>query len=265
MGILEDLKRSGHTFKKGLGQNFIIDEGYLAAIVAELGLGKNDTVVEVGTGAGTLTRVLARVVGWVATYEIDKRLEPVLEKQFAGFDNIELRFEDALNHSVTPMRSIAYKLVANVPYYITTPLLTKFMNDPNCTEICVLVQEELANRIVAREGGADYGALTVGVGFWGAAQIIKRVPRTVFVPAPNVDSAFVRIMRHDGAVGGAGLLKMLFSQRRKTILNALGSALRKNREEVEALLKAANICPALRPEAISIQQYKTLFDKIQGN
>jgi len=186
---------SGFKFNKGLGQNFILDEGFLESIVAELNLAAGDTVVEVGTGAGTLTRVLARRVRKVITYEIDRRLLAVLESRFSGIANIDLRFEDGLKAEISEGK---YVLVANIPYYITTPLIWKFMADDNCTRICVLVQDDVARRIVAKPGGKDYGALGIGIQACADCRISRKVPRSVFTPVPGVDSAFVVIDKKRG-------------------------------------------------------------------
>ena len=277
MGLIEQLKATGFSFNKNLGQNFIADENYLQSVVSSLGLSKDDTVVEVGTGAGTLTRVLARNVKRVISYEVDKRLQRILEKQFEGFDNIELIFCDALKdgRDVT----VDYSVVANVPYYITTPLLMKFIRDPRCKMICVLVQDDVAKRIVASPGGKEYGALSVTMQLWGDCRIIKNVPRGIFVPVPGVDSAFVIIDRHNseevlrsGEVDMQNqqsacveeqqsknlekLLKGLFSMRRKTILNGMQQFL--DKEDVIKVLNDVGIPPTFRPEQITVQQFAEL-------
>ena len=251
MSLIQKLKDSGFAFKKSLGQNFIVDEGYLHSIVKELNLSKDDVVIEVGTGAGTLTRVLSQYVKQVITYEVDKRLEPILAQQFAGIKNIELRFEDALQANIKQEK---FALVANIPYYITTPLIVKFINHPNCTSIAVLVQKELAHRIVAKPGSKDYGALSVGIQTRASARIIKEVSRRTFVPAPNVDSALVLIEKSGTSELGKDFdtfLKNVFSQRRKKLSNSV-----------------PNIQPQfkdLRPEQLTVQQFvevwQNLFDK----
>lgn len=280
-------------YKKSLGQNFIYDEKFLDSIVAELGLSANGVVVEVGTGAGTLTNVLSRHAKRVFTIEIDKRLEPVLSKKFEGLKNVELIFGDALEMKLDFI-STPYKLVANIPYYITTPLITKFMADENCREISVLVQEELGQRMVAKIGGKDYGALSVAVQLWGEARIVKRVPRAIFKPVPNVDSVFVQVKRRENLVSISSLgkscgtppqqqsclrssnsysdlpsqkstqgfhvmLKQIFSQRRKTMLNAVSAWLNMGKGEVAAILAGVGIETNLRPEQITPEQYKNLY------
>lgn len=247
---------SGFLFNKRLGQNFILDEVFLEHIVAELDLAPDETVVEVGTGAGTLTRVLARKVKRVVTFEVDGRLRQLLWKQFAEFKNIQLRLENALR---ADMPAGKYSVVANIPYYITTPLIWRFMADVNCTRICVLVAEDVARRIAADPGGKDYGALTVGIRAQADCRIIRHVPRACFVPEPNVDSAFVVIEKRRGAAKiSDAFLKKIFSARRKTILNALGG----NKEIARNILTAVGIPESARPEQIAPDKFIQLSAKL---
>jgi len=265
--ILKKLKSAGFTFKKGLGQNFIVDEGFLSSVVGEFGLSKDDIVVEVGTGAGTLTRVIAPLVKNVITFEVDERLKPILAEQFNGFDNIELRFIDALSRDAK-MPDVPYKVVANVPYYITTPLLLKFISDPNCVEVCVLVQEELGMRIVAKLSTKDYGALSIAMQAWGNFRIVRKVGRGMFVPPPNVDSAFVQGIRGEGELFDSranGFLKGLFANRRKTIENGLCAVLGCGREDVRKILADIGINVSLRPENLSVEDFKKLIVRIRQN
>jgi len=275
MSVIKDFK-----FNKSLGQNFILDEGFLTSIVAELDLSPEAAVVEIGTGAGTLTRVLARRVKRVVTYEVDKRLASVLEKQFKGIENIELRFEDGLRAQshvgdsrkiLRPAQDDKYIVVANIPYYITTPLIMKFMADVNCTRICVLVQDDVARRIVAAPGGKDYGALSIGLQARAECKIIRKVPRSVFTPVPNVDSAFVTIdklpskLEGGTACGGVSdtfdkFLKKVFSARRKTILNALGI----EKDIARKILAEVGIDENLRPEQIPPDKFVELSTKLDA-
>jgi len=245
----------GFKFNRSLGQNFILDEGLLDNIVEGLNLSKDDVVVEIGTGAGTLTRVLAGRVRKVITYETDKRLAPILEKQFKYIENIDLRFEDGMKAKV---ETGTYVVVANIPYYITTPLIWKFMKDTGCLRICVLVQDDVAQRIVALPGGKDYGALTVGLQARADCRIVKKVPRSVFVPVPNVDSAFVVIDKKRGVHIPDAFIKGIFSARRKTILNAL----KMDKEVARAVLKKIGIDENLRPEQISPDKYIELTTRL---
>jgi len=246
---------NNHKFKKSLGQNFIRDIGFLESIVSQLGLSKDDTIIEVGAGEGALTRVLAKHAGRVIAYEVDRSLESKLQ-------DLEVRFEDALHARIDVGK---YKVVANVPYYITTPLLFKFINDPECEEISVLVQKEVADRLAAKVGTKDYGALTIAVQAWGNVRKIKDAPRHLFYPIPNVDSAFVQIKCRGGdppPVGFDKLLKGLFSKRRKTIENGLMSVTGKNREEIRRVLSKVGIDVRLRPENLTIEEYLALHQAI---
>jgi 16S rRNA (adenine1518-N6/adenine1519-N6)-dimethyltransferase len=246
----------GFSFNKGLGQNFILDEVLLQSVVAELGLAKTDTVVEVGTGAGTLTRVLARTVARVVTFEVDKRLTDVLVKQFKGFDNIDLRWEDGLRARVDVGSFI---VVANIPYYITTPLVMKFMADENCSRVCVLVQMDVAKRIVAQPGGKEYGALSVGLQAIGDCRILRKIPRGVFTPVPSVDSAFVVIEKRESGAGiSDAFLKRVFGARRKTVLNALGV----DKILARRVLAEVGIDETLRPEQIAVDKFRELWTKL---
>ena len=260
MSLLKRLTESGFVFKKSLGQNFIVDEGYLTSIVKNLCITKDDTIVEVGTGAGTLTRVLARFAARVITYEIDERLKPILTEQFAGHNNITLKFQDALKDGVEIAESFQshlkrerdFRVVANIPYYITTPLVMKFLNDPNCTSICVLVQREVAERIVAKPGSKHYGALSVGIQARATARIIQNVPRHVFVPMPQVMSAFVQIenINHNVNPEFDTFLKSVFSQRRKKLSNIIAN------------LYKEQIANDRRPEQLSVSELVELWQKL---
>lgn len=248
-------------YNKSLGQNFIYDEGFLDSIVSKLGLSADDTVVEVGTGAGTLTRALARVCKKVITYEIDKRLEPILNVKFAEFKNIELVFADAMKVTdfLTP-----FKLVANIPYYITTPLLMKFIRIAACTEICVLVQSDVARRIVAKPGGKDYGALSVTLQAVADCKILAEVSRKMFIPAPSVDSAFVVIRKNRAQVADKEiferLLKGVFAARRKTMFNALRQTFNLSAEEAHKILSQVQINENLRPENVPVCKFARLCE-----
>jgi len=258
---------STHFFKKSLGQNFIFDEGFLGSVVKELNLSKSDVIVEVGTGAGSLTRVLARHAARVITYEIDTRLTPELP------DNVEMHYADIMKVNFEAKNSPFYKggdasasgvfkLVANIPYYITTPLLLKFMSIPECTELCVLVQDDVALRIVAVPGTKEYGALSVTLQSQGDCRIIRHVSRKQFKPVPNVDSAFVHIKKRHCERSEAtpshinnNLIKAMFAARRKTVLNALKQALCIDTDSARKILDKCGIDETIRPENISVDKY----------
>ena len=238
--------------KKSLGQNFIRDASYLDGVLNKLDLQPTDIVVEVGTGPGVLTKCLAKRVQKVITYEIDKRLEPILAEQFKGIDNIELNFQDALKSEFNAGGD--FKVIANIPYYITTPLIMKFLNNPNCMEICVLIQKEVAERIVAWTSCAEYGALSVTCQIMADCHIVKHVPRTMFRPIPNVDSSFVVLEKSDVDMpaGFDEFIKRVFSQRRKKISNSIP----------KEILAVCDIDPDLRPENINPDDFYKIFQEI---
>ena len=195
MEIKTILAECGFGFKKQLGQNFITDKNLLASIVTAAGVGENDEVVEIGCGAGTLTRALAERVKKVTAFEVDKTLQPVLERTLAGLDNTEVVFRDFLKVDLKEFeeKSGEYFVVANLPYYVTTPLIMKLIEDAEkCKGLSVMVQEEVAERLCAKAGTPEYGAITAMVALRAECAIVKRVPRTLFYPRPNVDSAVVK-------------------------------------------------------------------------
>ncbi len=242
-------------YKKSLGQNFIYDVGYLASIVKKLNVQSDDVVVEIGAGAGTLTQALAETGCQVFSYEIDRRLQPVLEKRLQSCKNVKLIFADALKYDFGQLPP--FRLIANVPYYITTPLIMQFLNLPNCLELNVLVADEVAERIVAPYGNELYGALSVSCQLQADCKILTSVPRTMFTPQPKIDSAFVCLKKQNQTlpVGMERLLKGVFAARRKTMLNALSNALNIDKAITTQILSAVDINMNLRPEQITPTQY----------
>ena len=243
------------NYKKSLGQNFIYDHDFLRSLVKDLSIQPTDTVVEVGTGAGTLTRVLAEHGCQVHTIEIDQRLAPILQKNLANYTNVAITFGDALQQDFTGYGQ--FRLIANVPYYITTPLLLKFLTLPNCTDVNILVADEVAKRIVAPIGTAEYGALSVTCQWLADCTIIKDVPRHLFTPQPKVDSAFVRLVKKDVPTAACfnRVVKGIFAGRRKTMLNALTTVLRGDKVLAKQVLSQVEIDPNLRPEQLSPTNY----------
>lgn len=248
------------AYKKSLGQNFIYDTDFLHAMVAGLNITKDDVVIEVGAGAGTLTQVLAKTGCQVHSVEIDQRLQPILQKNLSGLDNVELIFGDAMQYDFSKFGK--FRLIANVPYYITTPLVMKFLRQSNCTDINILVASDVANRIVAPVGKAEYGALSVTCQLMAQCEITKFVPRRMFTPQPKVDSAFVRIQKFAQPFDEnlSRLLKGVFAARRKTMQNALASAWHLDKERSLQILEQANIVPTLRPEQITPTQYAKICE-----
>ena len=231
----KDLKRLlavyGLSFKKAFGQNFLSDERLLAEIVESAGVTEKDTVVEIGCGAGTLTRELAKRAGRVIGYEIDSSLKPLLCDALAEFSNVKIVYKDVMKEKIADIEKQTgggYKIVANLPYYITTPVVMRFLeNSDKLLSMSVMVQEEVARRFAATPATPDYGAITVGINLRGGAKIVQFVPREKFTPAPNVDSAVVRIDIDSAKFAGTNLaavrdvVRAGFSSRRKTLANNL--------------------------------------------
>lgn len=266
------LAECGFGFKKKFGQNFITDKNLLASIVAQAGVSADDTVVEIGCGAGTLTKALAEVAKKVVSFEVDKSLQPVLSRTLAGVDNAEIVFKDFLKVNLEELENKTgdYCVVANLPYYVTTPLIMKLLEDgKRVKSITVMVQEEVARRLCAKENTPDYGAITAVIALRASAQIIKKVPRTMFTPRPNVDSAVVKLTVRDGRlpVSDPELYKKTvhaaFLSRRKTLENNLINSFRLTREEAQNILNACGIDVKARGETLSPEAFASLSDEIK--
>lgn len=269
--VKNTLKEAGFGFKKRLGQNFITDKNLLSSIVREAGVESGDTVIEIGCGAGTLTRAIAEQAKRVIGFEVDRDLQPVLAKTLAGVDNAEVVFKDFLKVDLAELESKIgeYSVVANLPYYVTTPLITKILEESKlCKSLTVMVQEEVALRLCATENTPDYGAITAVIALRASAKIVKRVGREMFTPRPNVDSAVVKMTVEDGriSVTDSALYKKVvhaaFSSRRKTLENNLVNTFKISREQAQNLLIACNIDLKARGETLSPQQFAQLSDKM---
>lgn len=263
------LYKHGFDFKKKFGQNFIGDKNLLRAIVSDAGVGERDTVLEIGTGAGALTRALAQKAKRVVSYEIDRTLQPVLAESLAGLENIEVVFRDFAKENLEKLEEELgeYVVVANLPYYITTPLVMRFAEDAEkCRGLTVMVQEEVAERLCAKENTQNYGAITAAIARRGTSEIKRKVPRTMFTPRPNVDSAVVRM---DFTKGGFEVksqkayretVRCAFLSRRKTLENNLMNAFRLTRERAKEILSAAGIDAGARGETLSPETLGRLSD-----
>ncbi len=251
-------------YKKSLGQNFIYDMDYLYALVKKLDVQPTDTVVEIGAGMGTLTQTLAETGCQLYSVEVDHRLQPHLEQRLNAYSNVHLIFEDALKHDFTKLPN--FRLIANVPYYITTPLIMQFLALPNCTEINVLIADEVAERIVEKAGTSLYGALSVTCQLQADCKILQSVPRTMFTPRPKVDSAFICLKKNGTPYDStlSKLLKGVFAARRKTILNALSGALQIDKTSTISILSAVGVDPACRPEQITPTQYAKISEILRN-
>lgn len=273
--VKDTLRQTGFGFKKHLGQNFITDKNLLSSIVREAGVTKDDTVIEIGCGAGTLTRAIAEQAKKVYGFEVDKDLVPVLEQTLAGVGNAEIIFKDFLKADLKELEEKigSYSVVANIPYYVTTPLITKILDESKlCKSLTVMVQEEVALRLCAKENTPDYGAITAVVALRASARIIKKVPREMFMPRPNVDSAVVKITVEDGriAVSDPELYKKVvhaaFQARRKTLENNLVNSFKLTRVQAQKILTDCGIDLKVRGETLSPEQFACLADVIRyGN
>ena len=273
MNVNELINKHGFRFSKKYGQNFIGDENLLAAIVTDAGVTESDAVIEIGAGAGTLTRQIALKAKKVISFEIDRSLEPVLGESLAEVSNAEIIFDDVMEYSSEKIDEIAggkFRLVANLPYYITTPVLFKLFECKNMISATVMVQKEVAERICAKQATPEYGALSVALQTKSKPVVTRIVKRTCFTPPPNVDSAIVRMDRvYRSDVSSPQTLEKLtraaFAMRRKTLVNNLTSAMNVSRADAEALLTACDIPVMTRGEALSVEQFIRLSNLIAEN
>ena len=259
------LRASGFRFNKALGQNFIFDGNLLDAIVSDAGVTAEDTVVEIGTGAGTLTARLAARAKKVFSFEVDERLRPVLDISLKGAENVEVVFRDVMKMKDDELREMIggeFKVVANLPYYITTPLIMRFAESTlPVRSITVMVQKEVADRLTAEVGSADYAAVTLAVKVFGDAAVTRIVDRHMFRPAPNVDSAVVRIDRVLGRLDGADeklvrkLVRAAFAMRRKTLVNNLAASFGIPKQQATDLVTACGFPADVRGERLSLDDF----------
>ena len=274
------LERHGFTFKKSFGQNFLTDTNILQKIVDTAEIDKNVNVIEIGPGIGALTEFLAENAAEVMAFEIDERLVPILEDTLRDYDNIKVINEDVLKADLqTRVKefknpNLPIKVVANLPYYITTPILMHLIESKiPFAEFVVMMQKEVADRISAEPNTKAYGSLSIAVQYYMTAKVAFVVPRTVFVPAPNVDSAILKMTRREQPLVEVKdedfffrVSKISFVHRRKTLWNNLTSHFGKSEEvkaKLEQALENANIKPSIRGEALSITDFARLSDALR--
>lgn len=269
-------------FQKSLGQNFLIDGNIVNKIIDGAGIDNRDTVLEIGSGIGTLTRALAEKAGKVIVIELDRKLEPILEETLAGLDNIDIYWGNALKVNWDELirektaeeygpGGKSYKIVANLPYYITTPLMMYALESHyNISRMVVMIQKEVAERLTAVPGTKDYGALTVAVNYYSQPGLVTYVPKTVFIPQPEVESAVVKLdilasppVKVPDEETFFEVVKAAFGQRRKTLANTLGrfsSAVGK--AELISLLTEVDIDPGRRGETLTLDEFAKVTEII---
>ena len=274
------LERHGFTFKKSFGQNFLTDTNILQKIVDTAEIDKNVNVIEIGPGIGALTEFLAESAAEVMAFEIDDRLVPILADTLRDFDNVTVVNQDILKVNLAQYMAefknpdLPIKVVANLPYYITTPILMHLIESGiPFSEFVVMMQREVADRISAQPNTKAYGSLSIAVQYYMTAKVAFIVPRTVFVPAPNVDSAILKMVRRDQPAVAVQdekfffkVSKASFVHRRKTLWNNLTSHFGKSEEtktKLTAALEQAELSPSVRGEALTLADFARLADALK--
>lgn len=274
---IKDIKeRYGFKLSKSLGQNFLTDKNIIDRIVESAEIGPDDLVIEIGPGIGVITGEAAAVAKKVIAVEIDKNLIPILKETMSEFDNVEIVNRDILKTNVNGLiegcgDSISgVKIIGNLPYYITTPIIMKLLEDGvKADSITVMMQKEVADRIKAEPGTKAYGALSVAVQYYCTVDAVVNVPKEVFVPQPKVDSTVLRLsIREETPVTLSDreaffrCVKAGFGQRRKTLLNSLMGVEGMTKEGVRAALEAAGINPSRRAETLDLEEFAMLSNEV---
>lgn len=269
----EIIDKYGFMFQKRFGQNFLIDGNVVEKIVREAGVTKDDFVLEIGPGIGTMTQLLCENAREVAAVEIDTNLIPILKETLAAYDNVTVINEDILKVDIAALaqeknEGRPIKVVANLPYYITTPIIMGlFESHVPIDSITIMVQKEVADRMQVGPGTKDYGALSLAVQYYAKPEIVLNVPPTCFMPRPNVGSAVIRLKKHetcpvdvDDAEFMFKLIRASFNQRRKTLANGLSnsSELRLPKEQIADAIKSLGVSPSIRGEALTLEQFAQL-------
>ncbi|MED3882618.1 16S rRNA (adenine(1518)-N(6)/adenine(1519)-N(6))-dimethyltransferase RsmA [Priestia megaterium] len=275
----EILKKYGFTFKKSLGQNFLIDTNILHRIVDHAEITEETGAIEIGPGIGALTEQLAKRAKKVLAFEIDQRLLPILADTLSPYPNAKVIHQDVLKADLKGTLEQEFEniedlmVVANLPYYVTTPILMKLLEEQIPVRgIVVMLQKEVADRIAAKPGTKEYGSLSIAIQYYTEAETVMIVPKTVFNPQPNVDSAVIRLLRRPKPAVEIQdeafffqVVRASFGQRRKTILNNLVNNLpsgKQKKADIEQALSTAEIDPKRRGETLSIQEFGKLSDQL---
>lgn len=274
------LNRYGFNFQKKFGQNFLIDTHVLDKITAAAGITEDDFVIEIGPGIGTLTQYLAYKAREVCAVEIDRNLIPILQDTLSGYDNVTVINEDILKLDIRALveeknQGRPVKVVANLPYYITTPIIMGlFENQVPMESMTVMVQKEVADRMQVGPGTKDYGALSLAVQYYAEPYIAANVPPNCFMPRPKVGSAVIRLTRHQEPPVKAEneklmfqLIRASFNQRRKTLVNGLKNdpSLQFSKEEIETAVAACGLPLTIRGEALTLEQFCSLANCLEQN
>ena len=275
---IEILNKYKFVFQKRYGQNFLIDEHVLGKIIRSAGITEEDFVIEIGPGIGTLTQYLAASAREVAAIEIDDALIPILEDTLSGYDNVTVIHDDVLKVDLTRLaeeknEGRPVKVVANLPYYITTPIIMGlFENHVPLDSITIMVQKEVADRMKTGPGSKDYGALSLAVQYYARPELVANVPPNCFMPRPRVGSAVIRLTRHEKPPVEVqdeklmfGIIRASFNQRRKTLVNGLGNApeLHLPKEKTAAVLEEMGLSPSVRGEALDLASYAELSNRLK--
>ena len=271
------VEKYGFSFKKNFGQNFLVDERVLGKIVSSAEISKDDVVIEVGPGIGTLTQALAKEAYKVVAVEIDTTLVPILGELLSDFDNIEIINEDILKVDVNaiaekyPDKKI--KMVANLPYYITTPIIMNVLENHIPVEsITVMIQKEVAYRMKAQPSTKDYGSLSLAVQYYCEPYLVANVPQNCFMPRPNVDSAVIKLTVMDKPKVQVNnekfmveFIKAAFSQRRKTLVNCIFSSglLTLSKDEIGKMLNGLGYDERVRGESLTLEDYGKITDEAE--
>ena len=268
------------TFQKKYGQNFLIDEHVLNKIIDKAGITKDDYVLEIGPGIGTLTQYLAYAARKVTAVEIDKNLIPVLEDTLKDFPNASVINDDILKVDINKLvrednDGKPIKVVANLPYYITTPIIMELLEkDIPVESITVMVQKEVAERMQSGPGSKDYGALSLAVQYYAKPELVANVPPNCFMPRPNVGSAVIRMSKYDVPPVTVKndrfmfeIIRASFNQRRKTLCNALSNSANLNvsKEQITSALQKMDLSETIRGEALTLEQFAALADLLDNN
>lgn len=272
MSGIDKLSKHNFKFNKSFGQNFIFDTNLLNAIVRDAGINETSTVLEIGAGAGTLTSALSKTAKRVLAYEIDENLKPILQENLKEFDNCEVVFKDILKEPTSEIEkklNTNYSIIANLPYYITSPIIFKFLEESTMlNKMAIMVQKEVAERMVAKENTKDYGLLTVSVNAIANTKIARIVKRDMFTPAPNVDSAIVLIEMNSKKfdIKNFDLFKQVtksaFNMRRKTLTNNLKNTFSYSQTQLEKVFEKLSLPINIRGEALSVEQFVNLSNEL---